>query len=851
MLREERFKGILSYFSSNFPEPKTELNYRNTYELLVAVILSAQCTDKRVNMVTPALFEQFPDPFLLAEATVEQVFEYIRSVSFPNNKSKHLVGMAKMLVHKYQGEIPATVEALRELPGVGRKTANVIASVIFNQPTMAVDTHVFRVSKRLGLVNQSAKTPLEVEKGLVRYIPQTLIPKAHHWLILHGRYICVARKPKCTECPITAFCRYFEKNMRGFSLIMCGIHLILDKKGVLDEQPIQRMVTATHHRGPDHRGFYTYQHPRYQLFFGHNRLKILDLSEQANQPLRQAENRFVLLYNGEIYNYLSLEKAPSQNAPSPSDTVALMNWLVSQFAHAGPKKIAQTAWPLNGMYAFIFWDARQQNLLIARDPLGIKPLYYYQDDRYFILSSEPRGILASGLVLKKLNNQQVIHYLHYGFGHKAASFYENILAIEGIHSLRIEDLLVSSYNFSDNKGLPSFETAKNKIESSSSDGLLSQVESLLLESVRRHLRTDVPLGIFLSGGIDSTLMLALCQEAGLTQIPTFTVVSSGQADSFGTQDAHYARLAARQFGGTPHELVLAPAQLHELDAWISVTDRPMGDGAAWLSYLLAQQASRHVRVILSGSGADELFAGYHRHVAYQRYLNNGYLRHYAHYFRPFRFLLYDGQNHPWRKTFRQLKKFLGQLTTSPQQTFINFTRLYPNPLVRQLSLAEDLPHTLGSYDELLDFALRRDQAHYLRANLLPINDLMGMAHSLEIRVPYLDRALVELMQTTPAAQLLSRGPKWVLKALLEKRGGHPFVRRPKEGFGLPLGKWLRAPDLRYRLNDLLNPEHGLYHWVEHQRVKTLVRQHLRGQQDFSLTLWALVVLDIWLEQEFG
>ena len=195
MRKQERYKGILEWFQANVPTAETELHYENPYQLLVAVILSAQCTDKRVNQVTPALFEAFPEPEVLAESTPEVVFEYIRSVSYPNNKAKHLVGMAKMLVEQFNGEIPSDIKDLQKLPGVGRKTANVIASVIFDKPAMAVDTHVFRVSNRLGLTNNS-KTPLETEKELVKNIPEELIPIAHHWLILHGRYICLARKPK-------------------------------------------------------------------------------------------------------------------------------------------------------------------------------------------------------------------------------------------------------------------------------------------------------------------------------------------------------------------------------------------------------------------------------------------------------------------------------------------------------------------------------------------------------------------------------------------------------------------------------------------------------------------------------
>lgn len=210
MTRKERFKLFLEHFQKNQPNPETELRYRNPFELLVAVVLSAQCTDKRVNMVTPEVFKKFPDPEHMAEAAFEELYPLIRSVSFANNKTKHLIAAAKLLRDKFNGQVPDSIEALQELPGVGRKTANVIASVIYNQPAMAVDTHVFRVSKRIGLVDKTAKTPLAVERQLVKYIPDEVIPKAHHWLILHGRYVCKAVRPLCEQCAITYLCQYFS-----------------------------------------------------------------------------------------------------------------------------------------------------------------------------------------------------------------------------------------------------------------------------------------------------------------------------------------------------------------------------------------------------------------------------------------------------------------------------------------------------------------------------------------------------------------------------------------------------------------------------------------------------------------
>ena len=209
---KERFEKVISWFSLHQPKAETELIYQNPFQLLVAVILSAQCTDKRVNLTTPTLFKKFPSAKELSTAGFEEVFQLIKSISFPNNKTKHLISMAKLLIEKFSGEVPSDTEQLQTLPGVGRKTANVIASCIFKQPKMAVDTHVFRVSARIGLT-ANAKTPLQTEMQLVKYIPEEKISLAHHWLILHGRYICTARNPKCEICGIKDFCKFYQSKI--------------------------------------------------------------------------------------------------------------------------------------------------------------------------------------------------------------------------------------------------------------------------------------------------------------------------------------------------------------------------------------------------------------------------------------------------------------------------------------------------------------------------------------------------------------------------------------------------------------------------------------------------------------
>jgi endonuclease-3 len=217
MLKAERYRHFVEYFSKNQPDAVTELHYNNPYQLLVAVILSAQCTDKRINQITPALFQRFPDAAALAASNADEIYTYIRSVSYPNNKAKHLAGMGKMLVEQFGGQVPSGHDDLQKLPGVGRKTANVIVSVVFDAPAIAVDTHVFRVANRIGLTR--ATNPLMSERQLMEYLPKETLSVAHHWLILHGRYICVARTPKCEICPLTWFCKYYSQQNTETALL--------------------------------------------------------------------------------------------------------------------------------------------------------------------------------------------------------------------------------------------------------------------------------------------------------------------------------------------------------------------------------------------------------------------------------------------------------------------------------------------------------------------------------------------------------------------------------------------------------------------------------------------------------
>lgn len=253
MTKQERYKHFLEYFSEHQPDAETELHYGNPFQLLIAVILSAQCTDKRINQVTPALFERYPTPESLAASTSDEVFTYIRSVSYPNNKAKHLVGMAKILVDVFKGEVPSAIEDLQKMPGVGRKTANVISSVVFAAPAIAVDTHVFRVSDRIGLTTK-ARTPLAVEKQLVANLPENTLAIAHHWLILHGRYICVARNPKCEICPISWFCRYYARTHTETALLKAEAVKVKKAKEQKKKNALNKISKELKKRSVDNNG---------------------------------------------------------------------------------------------------------------------------------------------------------------------------------------------------------------------------------------------------------------------------------------------------------------------------------------------------------------------------------------------------------------------------------------------------------------------------------------------------------------------------------------------------------------------------------------------------------------------
>lgn len=614
---------------------------------------------------------------------------------------------------------------------------------------------------------------------------------------------------------------------------MCGLNLIIDFRGDVDEGCIRQMNMATQHRGPDGSFSAQVHLGNAQVFLGHNRLKVVDLSNNSNQPFFSQDKRYVLIFNGEIYNYRRLKaQLPTiSHWQTNSDTEVLLHWLITH----GVKGIVD----LEGMFAFALLDTHEQSILFGRDEAHIKPLYVYQKDHCLVVSSEIRGILASNLVPKVLNEAQIGHYLNFKYAQPPQTFFQDIYQLSSITSFDITTRTLRSISC---QAKSSLVNPKIKNET---------IEQLLIESVAQQLKADVPVGIFLSGGVDSTLLLSIAQELGIKYLPSFAMVNHAQDQSFGTKDFHFARLAAKQYQSVHHEYMVSSNDLENLTDWVNCMDQPVADGATLLTYLLSQKARQQVKVVLSGAGADELFAGYNRHWAFAWYLKNRpWLNAMAPYARWFSKGLSDGIAHPWRNQFRLIHKFFAQLAPSPAQTFINFTRLQNIPLRKALwfDISQKVNH--NSQEAWLHWCLQYDQQHYLPNDVLAITDAMSMQHGLEVRVPYLSQALTSTMQQYSPLDSLAQGKKSLLKAWLNKRGGQAYTQRAKEGFGMPFGKWLQAGQLPWVIDSLKKPHAVLYDWIDSPKFEQMLAAHQRKKRDYTSEIWAVVTLDYWLKSHF-
>ena len=623
---------------------------------------------------------------------------------------------------------------------------------------------------------------------------------------------------------------------------MCGIQLIFDKVNRLpprQTEAMQNMLKATRHRGPDAADTASFKLGGGHLHMGSNRLKIIDPHQRSNQPMLSPDGRYCLCFNGTIYNYFELRNqllGLGVQFTTQSDTEVLLHMLIREGKAALSK--------LNGMFALAFYDSHEEKVLLARDRFGMKPLYYSRQDDFLLFSSEIKALICSGLVEKKLRTVAIHEYLALRYVQAPATFFENVFQFPAGHFAEISH----DGNWETHPYVEATVT-----EEVAEDQLLHEVEELLTDAVLRHLVGDVNSGLFLSGGVDSTLLLAMIHEQGAHPVPTFSVTNSKEDATYGTRDYQYAPKAAAMYGSQHYELALSAEMLPEhSESFIKSIDQPVGDSAAFLTYMLSAEVKKLAGVALSGAGADELFGGYHRHQAFRQYLQHyklltnsaGLIRKTSQY-------LPTGFNHPLRGQFRLLAKLGKSLHEHPAQTFQNFISREAFSSNSKQPGEGLMPGEEGFESYWLAYALRHDLLNYLPQDVLLLSDNMSMARNLEMRIPYLDLSLATYAQKLPASLKLRHGRKWILKKLLEKRGGKAFSRRSKEGFGLPLANWLRIEQGRPLCESLENSDNILFEYVNYQKVQQMLRAHQRKRTDLGADLWNLWQLSAWLEVNFS
>lgn len=621
---------------------------------------------------------------------------------------------------------------------------------------------------------------------------------------------------------------------------MCGINLIVDRTGKVKSASLEQMMGNTRHRGPDSSQTRIIRHKDRHLFFGTNRLKIIDRSDASDQPFSDQNGQHFLLYNGEIYNPERIRNPLIREGiqfRTFSDTEVLF--------HSLRKRGSADISLINGMFAFVFINLDDHLLTIARDPWGMKPLYYYLDDRYFILSSEIRGILASGLVGKELNTLQIPHYLRFRYTNLPYTLFKNIYQFE-------KD---SAYRFN----LVDFRLEKEPSSSDSSfeeplsgeKEILNHVEELILDSLITHTQSAHPAGIFLSGGVDSTLLLALSSRHNIPLPHVFSMVNREQDRKFGTEDYKYVEKAVRQYHSSAEIVEADESLMDDIEDLIGKMDHPIADPAYLLTYKLSVGAAQKTRVIISGAGGDELFGGYNRQMAFYRYL-----RYYQKIKRVIPLMKNMNRSIPselflvGRKKLVLLKKLLHKMEIDPWLTydnFLSFEKLHP-------ALDENIREIKDPDDSLSDYmtmAMERDRQEYLPEDVLAVNDRAGMLASIEMRMPYLDRQVSSYVRQIPADVLFSRGQKWILKELLMKYDGHPFIRRPKEGFGFPFGHWIKKPAHKNILKEMSRENNQIYRFMDRDKFLKLIHDHVNGKEDNAQEIWSVLVLSRWIEKNFN
>lgn len=608
---------------------------------------------------------------------------------------------------------------------------------------------------------------------------------------------------------------------------MCGINLIIEQGHKIDKTAIEKMASMTRHRGPDETRVIIEKTHRLAIHMAANRLKITDQTHHASQPFTIDGSQQYLLFNGEIFNYRSLKNKLLEKGThflSDSDTEVLFHWL----ALHGKEGIAA----LEGMFAFVFINSGQEDIIIARDRSGIKTIYYHHAGDLFMASSELKPIADNGLYRKRLNKRQIDHYLSNKYAAPPETFFEGISELSPGYVLHYKNERWEKSAFLKDEKAGISETID-----------VPTIEALITDSLLDQLERKVPSGLLLSGGVDSTLLLALAYKNGI-RMPTFSAVSNENEKGV-TEDFKYARIASGLYKSEHHELLIDRSILNAFDDFINSVDQPIGDSSYLLTSEICKFASGSMKVLLSGAGADELLGGYNRHWAFFKYLEHKtMLDIFVPTFRPVLNVLLSGIPLSWNRKVGYLHKLIKSYDHSPERTWMNFVSFndFRN---------NDMPHDgLEPSTKWMNWALLHDRNHYLVSDVLALTDKASMLHGIEVRVPYLDDRIINYLGKMDSRLLMKHGRKWALRKILTENGGGQIANRSKEGFGLPLGRWLNDKTYSHVLEPLQRKDSMIFESMYKQISDRLLWQHQAGRKDNSPQLWSLLILAHWLERNF-
>ena len=613
---------------------------------------------------------------------------------------------------------------------------------------------------------------------------------------------------------------------------MCGIHLIVDKRSGSNESAIERMLASTTFRGPDHSSYKRLQWGDATLYIGVNQLRISDPSAFNIQPLELllGNDQYLLALNGEVYNYHDLKNElsdPDLAFGTGADTEVLLRLVATR----GAASIDA----VQGMYSLIFIEESTRSITLARDAWGMKPLFYYEDENHLIVSSEVRGIVASNLVETALNEEAVQDYITVKFPFRPNTFYKGIFEFEP-GTFRQFKVGVDSELGGPQK--ITLSTGDDFSQIKSKDEILEFTAGAFSNAVATHW-PDGPSAILLSGGVDSTLILATLAELGKRDVHAFCAVSRLDEKTL-PRDAHQGKRAARHYGAQYYEVEIGADVLDEFDTYVEKMDQPIADSSEFLTYLVCREVAKQSRVVLSGAGADELFAGYNRHWALRQYLAYPWFRNWV---KNPGGIAASAIGALSKDRGRLLRRFFSGLDDSPYQTLANFLSVNEDPEGR----------VRGRIDmdiEPIDALLKFDRNHYLPSDVLAISDRASMRASIEMRMPYLDQRLSRFALHLPGKTLLLHGRKWILRELLRRKNGKAFADGSKIGFGLPYGYWLNKQLKRHPDNSIIEDSSVLFRFVDRSSFLRTLATHKKGGLDSGAQIWGLLVLAKWLDRHF-